>query len=202
MFEAKIAAATRSRASREIAVSSELLQIKTRVTPELHARWKAKCENLKMSDSDALRLAMSQLMGGAFAPVRYAAIAKSQDKSRRRQEIRLTDSEIERISELARAFGASRRQYLVNLVRGHLLREPQLGMVELAVIGESNRQLAAFGRHFNQIAKKLNSGEDVEARAIAQALNRVKEEVDEHLAYVHGVMRSNLDRWPIADGNQ
>lgn len=182
-------------------MSSQRPQIKTRLTPEFHARWKAKCESMGMGDSDAMRLAIARLMGDAFGPARYAVIAENQDTSRRRQEIRLTDSEIERISELARAFGASRRQYLVNLVRGHLLRQPQLGMAELAVIGESNKQLAAFGRHFNQIAKKLNSGEDVETRSIAQALNRVKEEIDEHLAYVHGVMRSNLDRWPIVDAS-
>lgn len=180
-------------------MSTELRQIKTRVTAEFQARWKAKCASVHLSDSDALRHAMSQFIGDAAAPVGYMAIAECPDKSRRRQEIRLADSEIDGISELAQAFGASRRTYLVNLVRGHLLREPQLGMTELAVIGESNKQLAAFGRHFNQIAKKLNSGESVESRSIAHALNRVKEELDEHLAYVHKVMRSNLDRWSIVE---
>lgn len=180
-------------------MSTELRQIKTRVIAEFQARWKAKCVSLHLSDSDALRHAMSQFIADVAVPAGYVAIAECPDKSRRRQEVRLTDSEIKRISELAKAFGASRSKYLANLVRGHLLREPQLGMTELAVIGESNYQLAAFGRHFNQIAKKLNSGENVEARSIAQALNRLKEEVDEHLVYVNRVMRSNLDRWSLVE---
>lgn len=180
-------------------MSTELRQIKTRVTAEFQARWKAKCASVHLSDSDALRHAMSHFIADAAAPVAYMATRECPDKSRRRQEIRLANSEVDRISELAQAFGASRRTYLVNLIRGHLLREPQLGMTELAVIGESNKQLAAFGRHFNQIAKKLNSGETVEAHAVAQALNRLKEELDEHLAYVHRVMRSNLDRWSVVE---
>ncbi len=180
-------------------MSTELRQIKTRVTVEFQARWKAKCASVHLSDSDGLRHAMSQFIADAAAPVAYKAMAEYPDKSRRRQEIRLANSEIDGISELAQAFGASRRAYLVNLVRGHLLRKPQLGMTELAVIGESNKQLAAFGRHLNQIAKKLNSGENIEAHSVAQALNRLKEEIDEHLAYVHKVMRSNLDRWSIVE---
>lgn len=182
-------------------MSSELPYVMTRLPAEYVCRWKSHCASLGMTSSDALRVAMSRFMVDAATPVRYVAIAENPDKSRRRQEIRLADSEIDGISELAQAFGASRPKYLVNLVRGHLLREPQLGMTELAVIGESNKQLAAFGRHFNQIAKKLNSGENVESRSIAHALNRVKEEIDEHLAYVHRVMRSNLDRWSIVEAS-
>lgn len=184
-------------------MSSELRQIKTRVTAEFHARWKLHYISLGMTCSNALELAMSRFMGEKVNPIslRFAAIPESSDATRLRQEVRLTGSEVAAIDKLARACGTSRRKYIVNLVRGHLLQEPQLGMTELAVIGESNYQLAAFGRHFNQIAMKLNSGRNVEAHSIAQALNRLKEEFDEHLAYVHRAMRSNLDRWPIVEAS-
>lgn len=180
-------------------MSSQLVQVKTRVTPDLYARWKAKLAELHLADGEAMRLAMLQFMGDARSPCRYAAIAERSEQPNRRQEVRLTASELDALSKTAHAFGASRPKYLASLIRGHLLRVPQFGMAELTIVGESNRQLAAFGRHFNQIAKKLNSGESVEARAIAHALNRVRDEIEEHLTLVHRVMRSNLDRWPVAE---
>lgn len=184
-------------------MSTELRQIKVRVPAEFKARWQAMCASVRLSANSTLVLAMSRFMGEEASPalLRFVAIPETRAETRHRQEVRLTGSEVGAIDRLAQACGTSRRKYIVNLVRSHLLREPQLGMTELAAIGESNKQLAAFGRHFNQIAKKLNSGENVEARSIAQALNRVKEEIDEHLAYVHRVMRSNLDRWSIVEAS-
>lgn len=184
-------------------MSSELPYVMTRLPSEYVCRWKSHCARLEMTSSDALRAAMSRFMGEQVNPIsfRFVALPESRDVTRLRQEVRLTGSEVDAIDKLARACGTSRRKYIVNLVRGHLLQEPQLGMTELAVIGESNYQLAAFGRHFNQIAMKLNSGRNVEAHSIVQALNRLKEEFDKHLAYVNRVMRSNLDRWPIVEAS-
>ena len=184
-------------------MSSELPYVMTRLPSEYVCRWKSHCARIGMTSSDALRAAMSRFMGEQVNPIsfRFVALPESRDVTRLRQEVRLTGSEVDAIDKLARACGTSRRKYITNLVRAHLLQEPQLGMTELAVIGESNKQLAAFGRHFNQIAKKLNSDESVESRSIAHSLNRVKEEIDEHLAYVHMVMRSNLDRWPIVEAS-
>lgn len=182
-------------------MSSQLVQIKTRVTPELHVRWKARLTELHLTDGEAMRLAISRFVEGVQPSVRYAATDERAEHPNRRQEVRLTTTEFDALSSAAEAFGASRPKYLVCLIRGHLVKKPQLGMAELAFVGESNKQLAAFGRHFNQIAKKLNSGESVEARAIAHVLNRVRDEIEEHLSHVHRVMRSNLDRWPIAEAS-
>lgn len=184
-------------------MASELPYVMARLPAEFIARWKSHYISLGMTCNNALELAMSRFMGEKVNPFsfRFVAIPERSDATRLRQEVRLTSSEVAAIDKLAGACGTSRRKYITNLVRGHLLREPQLGMIELTPLGESNKQLAAFGRHFNQIAKKLNSGENVEAHSIAQALNRVKEEIDEHLAYVHKVMRSNLDRLSIVEAS-
>jgi len=184
-------------------VASDLPYVMARLPADFIARWKLHCTSLGMTCNNALELAMSRFMGEKVNPIslRFVAIPESSDATRLRQEVRLTGSEVEAMDKRARACGTSRRKYITNLVRAHLLQEPQLGMTELAVIGESNKQLAAYGRHFNQIAKKLNSGESIESRSIAHSLNRVKEEIDEHLAYVHRVMRSNLDRWPIVEAS-
>ena len=184
-------------------MTSELPYVMVRLPAEFIARWKSHHVSLGMTSSNALKLAMSRFMGEQINPIsfRFVALPESRDATRLRQEVRLTGSEVEAIDKRAQACGTSRRKYITNLVRAHLLQEPQLGMTELAVIGESNKQLAAFGRHFNQIAKKLNSDESVESRSIANSLNRVKEEIDKHLAYVHRVMRSNLDRWPIVEAS-
>ena len=184
-------------------MSTELRQIKARVPAEFKARWQTRCASMPLSANSALVLAMSRFMGEKDHPIsfRFVSLPESRDATRVRQEVRLAGSEVAAIDKLAQACGTSRRKYIVNIVRGHLLREPQLGMTELAVLGESNKQLAAFGRHFNQIARKLNSGEDVEARSIAHALNKVKEEINKHLAWVHTVMRSNLDRASIVEAS-
>lgn len=182
-------------------MSSQLVQVKTRVTPDLYSRWKAKLAELRLADGEAMRMAIVQFIGDGRSPGPYVAIVEQSEQPNRRVEVRLTTSELDVLSRAAQAFGASRPRYLTSLVRGHLLREPQFGMAELASVGESNKQLAAFGRHFNQIAKKLNSGENVEARAIAQSLNRVRDEIEEHLTLVHRIMRSNLDRWSIAEAS-
>lgn len=180
-------------------MSSQLVQVKTRVTPDLYARWKAKLAELRLADGEAMRMAIVQFIGDGRSPGPYIAIAEQSEQPNRRMEVRVTTSELDALTRLAQAFGASRPKYVASLVRGHLLKEPQFGLAELTIVGESNKQLAAFGRHFNQIAKKLNSGENVEAHGIAQTLNRARDEIEEHLTLIHRVMRSNLDRWPVAE---
>ena len=184
-------------------MSSELRQIKARVPTDFKARWQAKCASVSLSVNNALILAMSRFMADktGHAALRFVAISESPDRMRHRQEIRLSGSEIHAIDKLAQAAGVSRRNYIVNLVRHHLLQAPQLGMTELVAIGESNKQLAAIRSLLNQIAKKLNSGDSVEVGVIASAFGKTEKAIHMHLPHVHQVMRSNLDRWAIVEAS-
>lgn len=184
-------------------MSSSLPYIAIRLPAEYLDRWKSHCASQGMTSSDAGRRALFRYMGekaGAM-PMRFMANPESADRTRHRQEVRLSGSEIQAIGKLAAAAGVSRRKYIVNLIRSHLLRMPQLGMHELAVVGESNKQLAAIRSLLNQIAKKLNSGESVAASTIERALSNAESTIYAHIASIHPVIRSNLDRWAIVEAS-
>lgn len=184
-------------------MSTELRQIKTRVTPEFHARWKARLAELRLTDSEAMRLAMSSFMGehASSARPRFAAIPESRDRTRRRQQVRLTCSEIEALDKLAQSFGTSRPKYIVNLIRAHLLREPQLNKADLDAVRESNDQLTRTGTNLNQIARKQNAGNSVDSRLIVETVNEAYSLIKEHRPCIYRVMRSNLDRWVIVEAS-
>lgn len=182
-------------------MSSKLPYLMVRLPAEFIARWKSHHVGLGMTGNNAAKLAMSRFMGDQVNPIppRFVAIPESRDGPRHRQEVRLTNSEIEAIDKRAQCRGISRRQYLVNLIRGDLLRAPQLSKVELDLVRESNTRLTAIGSNLNQIAKKFNSGDSVEARAVLDAVNRAVALIEEHRPYIYRLLRSNLDRWVIAE---
>lgn len=184
-------------------MSSSLPYIAIRLPAEYIDRWKSHCASQGMTSSDAGRRALFRYMGEKTVamPMRFTVIPESADRARHRQEVRLSGSEIQAIDKLAAVAGVSRRKYIVNLIRSHLLRTPQLGMHELAVVGESNKQLAAIRSLLNQIAKKLNSGESADADAIGRALRQTESVIYAHIASIHPVMRSNLDRWVIVEAS-
>lgn len=184
-------------------MSSCLPYIAIRLPAEYLDRWKSHCASQGMTSSDAGRRALFRYMGekAVAMPMRFMATPESADRTRHRQEVRLSGSEIQAIDKLAAAAGVSRRKYIVNLIRSHLLRTPQLGMHELAVVGESNKQLAAIRSLLNQIAKKLNSGESVAAGTIQHALSTAESAIYTHIAGIHPVIRSNLDRWVIVEAS-
>ena len=85
-------------------------------------------------------------------------------------------------------------QYIVGLIRFHLTKDPQLGMAELALLGESNRQLAAIGSNLNQIARQFNTnGGALQMENVVH----LKREIDRHLTLVRNVMLANRERWTI-----
>lgn len=185
-------------------MSSSLPYVAIRLPADYLARWKAFCASQGMTSSDAGRRALFHYMGEQIAamPAPFVAVPESADRTRHRQEVRLSGSEVQAIDKLASAAGASRRKYMVNLIRSHLLRTPQLGMHELAAIGESNKQLAAIRSLLNQIAKKMNSGENVAASTIQRALSDTESVIYAHIASIHPVIRSNLDRWGIVEASR
>lgn len=74
---------------------------------------------------------------------------------KKRVEVRLTRSQLDAVDTRAKAEGCSRKVWLVNVVRGTLTKQPQAGMREIDLLGESSYQLLAIGRNLNQIAKRL-----------------------------------------------
>ncbi|MDF3857869.1 plasmid mobilization relaxosome protein MobC [Achromobacter denitrificans] len=112
-----------------------------------------------------------------------------------RFEILLTESERRAIHERANTERCSMRRWIVDACRVGLTREPQFGIKEIDVLGESNYQLLVLGRNLNQIARCLNEGEyepvTVERIEVLSAL------IDKHTEVVSTAIRASLERWNI-----
>lgn len=184
-------------------MSSSLPYIAIRLPVGYMARWKAYCASQGMTSSDAGRRALFRYMGEKADPtaLRFVALPESPDRTRHRQEVRLTGSEMQAINKLAQDVGVSRRQYIVNLIRAHLLREPQLNKADLDAVRESNDQLTRIGTNLNQIAMKQNAGNSVDSRLIVEMVNKAYSQIKEHRPCIYRVMRSNLDRWVTVEAS-
>jgi hypothetical protein len=112
-----------------------------------------------------------------------------------RLELRVTASERARIQELAESEGCSPQQWMVNVVRATLTRQPQFGMRELQVLGESNYQLLAIGRNLNQITKHLNEG--APETVTSKQIEELKMVIDEHTDLASNAIRASVERWSV-----
>lgn len=162
-------------------------------------RWEAYCRAQKRTSSAMTRLVISHLLNKHVSNNNSDGQGLEQeeqpDYTRARMEVRLTHSELKAVKAIAPEAGASPNCWVANLVRAYILRKPQLGMEELAVIAESNARLLAIGRNLNQIARALNRGDtDVQLSVEQSAL---AEEITAHVKAVSAVIRSNLERWSV-----
>lgn len=114
---------------------------------------------------------------------------------KKRAEIRLTPSELSAVDGRAEVEGCSRSTWLVNVVRGTLTKQPQMGMREIDSLGESNYQLLAIGRNLNQIARRLNEGRD--DVITIKYIERLAEEFRSHTKKVSKVMGASIERWSL-----
>ena len=177
------------------------LVVKAYVSKEEHESWLGFCKAHKVSSSEALRAAIRKLSGypKAAIPNNFVAVPEQPDRERKRIYLRLSESEFDKVSMCAKFEGTSITQWFVNLTRARLTREPQYGMNELFVLGESCRQLAAIGTNLNQVAKRLNSHRDplatYDVLIAVQEMEQLKDEIYAHLSHVRATMLSNRERW-------
>lgn len=178
-------------------MSSTRPAIKAYLSHDLFERWRMYCRQNSTTTSSAIKQVVRKLTAAPATPKPrpvYASTEDTPDRSRRRMQLRLTQSEFDKINGFATLAGESATQWVVNLIRKNLTDEPQLGMTELKVLGQSNQQLAAIGSNLNQIARHLNA----EGRsAEAQRVLAFRHDVMTHLAAVNRVMLANRQRWVI-----
>lgn len=169
--------------------------LSVRIPVELKAEWEAHCQSRGQSPSHAIRMVIQHLLKHESEGNRTCVSAHDPDQSRARIELRLTTSERESVDRIAEQAGASPNRWIADLVRAFITHEPQLGMHELQVVGESNNQLRAIGRNLNQIALALNRGD--QSRDASLVAGRLVTEINQHTEKVSSVIRSNLERWRI-----
>ncbi|MDR0576133.1 MAG: plasmid mobilization relaxosome protein MobC [Candidatus Accumulibacter sp.] len=169
---------------------------------DLKARWQTYCASLGKTPGAAIREAVEAQLSKSSAssaavrrpPKRQAG--ESPDEGRKaRIELRLTPSENSSIHEMAQAERCSPQQWIVNVVRATITRQPQFGIRELEALGESNYQLLSIGRNLNQIAKRMN--ERRPDTLPEKEIEKLRSIIKKHTETVSKVMRASLERWSI-----
>lgn len=169
-----------------------------RLDGDLKQRWQALCLRQGSTPSDGLRQIIVRLLHGSATDASPTPSKHEQpDTSRRRLELRLTETEYARIEALALQQGMSANRWVIHLIRANLSGEPQFGMTELRTLGESNSRLLAIGRNLNQIARHMNAGRALETVVTAERIDTLTRHIKTHTARVADIMRANIDRWRL-----
>lgn len=92
--------------------------------------------------------------------------------------IRLTEQEQDRIKK--KANGKPMSQYC----RSVLLNEMAGGLMIATELTDIRRELASLGNNINQIAKRVNSGEDIDISRLPEIINDLRNEINKKLARV------------------
>lgn len=172
--------------------------LSVRLDSDLKRRWQVFCVRQGSTPSDALRQVIVRLLNGSTtASSPTPSIHEQPDTSRRRLELRLTETEYARIEALALQQGMSANRWVIHLIRANLSGEPQFGMTELRTLGESNSRLLAIGRNLNQIARHMNAGRALETAVTAERIDTLTRHIKTHTARVADIMRANIDRWRL-----
>lgn len=169
-----------------------------RLDGDLKQRWQALCLRQGSTPSDGLRQIIVRLLNGSATDASPTPSTHEQpDTSRRRLELRLTETEYARIEALALQQGMSANRWVIHLIRANLSGEPQFGMTELRTLGESNSRLLAIGRNLNQITRHMNAGRALETVVTAERIDTLTRHIKTHTARVADIMRANIDRWRL-----
>jgi hypothetical protein len=172
--------------------------LSVRLDSDLKRRWQVFCVRQGSTPSDALRQVIVRLLNGSTTAGSPTPSTHEQpDISRRRMEVRLTETEYARIEALALQQGMSANRWVIHLIRANLSGEPQFGMTELRTLGESNSRLLAIGRNLNQIARHMNAGRALETVVTAERIDTLTRHIKTHTARVADIMRANIDRWRL-----
>lgn len=172
--------------------------LSVRLDSDLKRRWQVFCARQGSTPSDALRQVIVRLLNGSTTASSPTPSKHEQpDTSRRRLELRLTETEYARIEALALQQGMSANRWGIHLIRANLSGEPQFGMTELRTLGESNSRLLAIGRNLNQIARHMNAGRALETVVTAERIETLTRHIKTHTARVADIMRANIDRWKL-----
>lgn len=166
---------------------------------DLKARWADHCRALGKSPGAAIKAAIEQQLAQAAAnpePKTYQQVAEAPPRDpKQRFEILLTASEKAAITERALIERCSMRRWIIDAIRTGLTHEPQFSMDEIDALGESNYQLLTLGRNLNQIARRLNDGEN--EKVTLERIEALSGLIRKHTEVVSRSIRASLERWNI-----
>ena len=167
---------------------------------DLKEPWLEWCAAQGVTPSEAMReiiIKLTESKRAAPTPPRAKELRGKRDKTRVRREISLSGSEDDLAQKHAKAAGFSISKWLIALVRAQLTGNPQLGQDEQEALGRSNYQLLMIGRNLNQIARALNTTPQDRRVYNVEAIEQLRETIQQHVARASGVIEANLERWKL-----
>lgn len=127
----------------------------------------------------------------------FSTVVGSVDNSRVRIELRPTRSELDALTEKAKAEGYGTVQDLVAAVlRSFLINSPVLGPNTAAALGRANLSLVRIGTNLNQMARVLNGGGILDA-ADVQKFTETMAVIEEHTREIAGSLSAARGRWSV-----
>jgi hypothetical protein len=150
-------------------------QLATWVTPATHARAQALAVSRGVSVSSLLADLLDDALDD-YDPSSAAGAAPWEARPDR-VAIRLRPGDVKAIGRRATVRRMKPSTYIAALVRSHLVADPPLPSVELAVLERATAEVSAIGRNLNQIARAINSGAPVPhgtASVIGQSIETVE----------------------------
>lgn len=181
--------------------------VKTRLKPELHARFRAELQARGLSESELLRLALCQLFDSADATSLHEGRATDEKRpllkpnpdqvSLERKTVWMPGFLMRAACERAATKGMSFSRWVCSLVQSNLMRNPVLTETELLVIETSTRELAAIGRYLNQILRTVDAAHFEMERIRLDKLVELAVKVNEVREAVGTLIRASRQSWKV-----
>lgn len=109
-----------------------------------------------------------------------------------RLELKLPPKVSAWLNQTAEAHHMTPNMVALDILLEHIEKTPVLSGAEIEVLRTSNYQLVAIGRNVNQIARRMNAGENVSLSS--KQLADLKEFIDAHTGKVGRVLQTNRRR--------
>ncbi|VEJ50434.1 plasmid mobilization relaxosome protein MobC [Neisseria weaveri] len=113
-------------------------------------------------------------------------------KCKKRITLRLPDKDRAYLEVAADTRRGSINDVVRDIIQSHISHHPILSAFEADVLSQSNYQLVMIGRNLNQIARRLNAGENVSLSS--QQIAELKKFIDAHVVRVNHVLQTNRRR--------
>ena len=137
-------------------------------------------------------LAKKLLQAQLETPAEPEAVKLPPPKSRRRITVRLPDKDRAYLEAAAEQRRGSINDVARDIIQSHIYQHPMMSTYEADMLYQSNYQLLLIGRNINQIARRLNAGENVSLSS--QQIADLKMVIDAHLDKVNHVLQIHRRR--------
>ena len=170
--------------------------IKTRVTPETKARFRALADEQRLTESILLKRLIDLAFAGEKRPLPEEQRPAHRETRDARLYVRLRRDDQMLLRERASARHMPAATYVSVLVRAHLRTLKPLPKEELLALKRTVAELGAIGRNLNQIARAANQSGRVNgpSNQDLHALLKVCQALRDN---VKATIKANINSWEI-----